>query len=424
MIQLKTNERIRLNDGREATVLDFLGEGAQGAVYTVMVNGEPKALKWFRRTPEERFLQNLKKNIADGSPSHIFLWPEGMTHVKYGGQGYIMPLKPKGSYEFTKFRLAKVRFRSFGAIMKAAISLCEAFRLLHAQGLSYQDLNDGGFFINPDTGEVAICDCDNVYPHGENSGILGKARFMAPEVVMGKTLPNSYTDRFSLSVILFMLFCIDHPFEGSNVVKRPCMTEEIEQKLFGRDLCFIFDKDNNTNRPVRGIHSNVLTMWPLLPNELKNTFIKQFSRDTLDNPENRMTEMQWVDILISVRDKLMRCPRCGDETFVENGKTCLNPRCRATLTVSLTLDGSGRSIPLIKGNKIKLDKTLEPSAFVVEKPGAPGNLLIKNVMTNTWNVMTPSGKSIQVVSGGFMPVKEGLSINTGSLKLKINKINS
>lgn len=424
MNHLKRNDRIKLEDGREATVYEFLGEGAQGAVYTVEVNGEAKALKWFRRPPEDRFLHNLRKNIGDGSPSPLFLWPEGMTRVKCGGQGYIMPLRPEGSYEFTKFRLAKVRFRSFSAILKAAISLCEAFRLLHAQGLSYQDLNDGGFFINPDTGQVAICDCDNVYPHGDNSGILGKARFMAPEVVMGKVLPNSYTDRFSLSVILFMLFCIDHPFEGFNVVKRPCLTEEIEQNLFGRDLCFIFDKNNDTNRPVRGIHRNALTMWPLMPNELRKAFEKQFSADILENPEDRMTEMQWVDLLISVRDKLVRCPHCGDETFVENGKPCLNPRCKKEISHAMALEGSGRSIPLLKGGIIRIEKDYDATGVIVEKPGDPSVLLIKNTADKAWSVTTPSEKSISIAIGGFMPAKEGLIINFGTSKLKINKINS
>lgn len=59
--------------------------------------------------------------------------------------------------------------------------------------------------------------------------MLGKARYIAPEIVLGKNMPNSYSDRFSMTVILFMLFCIDHPFEGMNVVRYPCMTEEIER---------------------------------------------------------------------------------------------------------------------------------------------------------------------------------------------------
>lgn len=421
---LEPNDHVRLEDGREATVISFLGQGAQGAVYIVEIDGCQKALKWLGNKPDDRMIKNLRKNIKDGSPSPCFLWPEALTRVKCGCQGYVMPLKPEGSYEFTKFRLAKVRFTSFGAILRAAIGLCDAFRLLHAKGLSYQDLNDGGFFINPDTGEVAICDCDNVFPHGDNSGILGKARFMAPEVVTGTTLPNSYTDRFSLSVILFMLFCIDHPFEGFNVVKRPCMTEEIEHRLFGKELCFIFDKESDINRPVRGIHRNVLAMWPILPEALQEAFTTQFSRPLLDNSQDRMTEMQWLELLISVRDRLMRCPHCGDETFVANGATCLNPRCRCTIAVSMTLDGSGRSIPLLKGNVIRIDKADVPTAIVVEKPDVPGKYLLKNLTDKSWSVQTPSGKSITIAAGGFMPAKEGLIVNFGSLKLKINSLNS
>ena len=36
--------------------------------------------------------------------------------------------------------------------------------------------------IHPETGDVLICDNDNVAPEGVTSGILGKARYMAPEL--------------------------------------------------------------------------------------------------------------------------------------------------------------------------------------------------------------------------------------------------
>ena len=422
MQRFETNDRVRLENGGEARIVSFLGEGAQGAVYAVDIDGKLKALKWFRRLPDDRFLKNIRKNINEGAPSPLFLWPEALTRVHRGCVGYVMPLKPQDCHEFSKFRLAKVRFSSFRAIIEAAIGLCNAFRLLHAGGLSYQDLNDGGFFINPDTGDVRICDCDNVYPHGDNSGILGKARYMAPEVVMGQTLPNSYTDRFSLTVILFMLFCVDHPFEGYNVVKHPCLTEVIERRLFGKDICFIFDKENNINRPVRGVHRNALTMWSLLPEALKDAFINQFSAQILKSPQERMTEMQWSDLFISLRDHLMRCPHCGDETFVYENHVCLNPRCRKPISIDYRLEGAGRSFPLVKGNILRFERDGQPSAVVVEKPGQPSVLLIKNVGVKAWSVLTPSGKSLCVASGGFMPVKNDLTIST-SVKFKINQTN-
>lgn len=422
MTQFKENTRIRLEGGREAIVERLLGEGAQGAVYSVTVDGELKALKWFRRKPSEDFLRNIRKNISNGAPSPLFLWPEALTKQREGSMGYVMPLKPEGSYEFNKFRLAKIRFSSFRAVFSAARNLCDAFRLLHAHGLSYQDLNDGGFFINPDTGEVGICDCDNVYPHGENSGILGKARYMAPEVVMGKTLPNSYTDRFSLTVILFMLFCIDHPFEGFNVVKRPCLTEEIEQRLFGEDILFVFDKERADNRPVRGVHHNVLTMWPLLPAQLRDTFTEQFSRKVIDSPQDRLTEAQWLKLLTSLNDRLLRCPICGDEMLMEGstGK-CFNRYCQGLTSAHFILESDGHSIPLVRSNLVKAADGTR-LGIVVAKPGDDATLLIKNVSASDWMVTTSSGKTISISSGSFMPVKANLKVSTNSTKFTIKSL--
>ena len=128
-----------------------------------------------------------------------------------------MKLRPKDYYEFGQYLLARAKFKSFEAMVNAAMKICEGFKALHLSGLSYQDLNDGNFFIHPETGDVLICDNDNVAPEGVTSGILGKARYMAPEVVTGKTMPNKYTDRYSLSVVLFLLFYANHPLEGARV---------------------------------------------------------------------------------------------------------------------------------------------------------------------------------------------------------------
>lgn len=410
MEYLKENDRIKLENGQEARVVKLLGEGAQGAVYIADVNGEMKALKWFRNNPDERFMQNLRKNISEGAPSPKFLWPEALSRPFAGRRGYLMPLKPEGSYEFSRFRMAKVRFSSFSAIIEAALQMCDAFRLLHAVGLSYQDLNDGGFFINPDTGDVRICDCDNVYPHGEVSGILGKARYMAPEIVAGTSLPNSYTDRFSLTVILFMLFCLDHPFEGLEVVRHPCLTEAIEKRMFGQDICFIFDPERKHNRPIRGVHHNSLTIWPLLPKMLQDAFIRQFGKQTLEHPQDRMTEMQWRDLFISVRDRLVHCPECGEETFLDDGKPCINPRCGKQVAVSLWLCGSGRTIPLLRNNQLRMEGDDKSTGLVIAKPGDPNCILIKNLSSSIWQVKTPSGKLRSVEPNGFMPARPGIKI--------------
>ncbi len=403
------NTQIKLSDGRKAIVRKLLGSGGQGAVYLVDLDGQPHALKWYSKKPTNQFLTNLNKNIAEGSPSPIYLWPVTMAKEKDGGIGYIMPLCPDGYYEFSKFRLMKIRFSSFRAILTAAIQTCEAFRRLHAKGLSYQDLNDGGFFINPATGDVKICDCDNVFPHGESSGIIGKARYIAPEVVMGKNLPNSYSDRFSMALMIFMFFCIDHPFEGIGVTKYPCLTEEIERSVFGKDICFIFDPERSNNRPVVNIHGNALKIWPLLPKELKDAFIQEFSISKLGNPQQRLTELEWETILMGVRDNLVRCPKCGDEAFV--GMPCLNPHCKTNVGQATNfLKGDGRKIPVISLNRISFGDDCGIDAAVIKKPKDVPGLLLRNLTSESWRVQTPSGRILDIAPRGFMPVKPGLKI--------------
>ena len=71
-------------------------------------------------------------------------------------------------------------------IIDAALNIVSAYRILHNNGYCYQDLNNGNFFINPDTGRVLICDNDNVAPDGTHTGIIGKPGYIAPEIILGQ----------------------------------------------------------------------------------------------------------------------------------------------------------------------------------------------------------------------------------------------
>ena len=99
---------------------------------------------------------------------------------------------------FSEFLLNQARFDSYEVMISAALNIVESFRLLHSLGFSYQDVNEGSFFINPGDGDVLICDNDNVAPNLVNLGVRGMPRYMAPEVVIDATRPNTQTDRFHL----------------------------------------------------------------------------------------------------------------------------------------------------------------------------------------------------------------------------------
>lgn len=155
----------------------FLAEGGQGRVYIADYEGQKKAFKWYKKgslgANPNAFYENIKQNVIRRTPSPEFLWPIDITEWEDGTFGYIMDLRPDGYYEVTEYMLCHVRFRSFRTIIDAAISIVSAFRILHNKGYSYQDLNDGNFFINPKNGKVLICDNDNVVPDGTETVSLG-----------------------------------------------------------------------------------------------------------------------------------------------------------------------------------------------------------------------------------------------------------
>ena len=414
MLELKKGQKVKLTNGSQASVIKELGRGGQGIVYLVELGGQEMALKWYLNPLGQKFYKNLEENISKKAPSDAFLWPEYLTTIEKGYYGYIMKLRPQGYYEFGQYLLAKQQFGSFEAMLNAAMKICEGFRLLHLHGLSYQDLNDGNFFIEPKSGDVLICDNDNVMPDGQKSGIMGKARYMAPEVVGGKA-PDKYSDRFSLSVILFMLFYGNHPFEGSKVLACPCMTESYEKKFYGSEAEFIYDPKGE-NRPVRGVHNNVIRRWSAFPALLREAFEKQFGGDCLFTPEKRAIEKEWTNIIQALRDILVKCPNCGEETFVqdETAPKCMS--CGKQVVISGKLAMGNRKILLTPNTMIYVDKDNIPDIKVISVTGDRYPVQLQNITKEKWVVETQSGNIKEIAPGSAVPVRQGLKITINSQK--------
>lgn len=417
MIELKIGESVSLTNGAQAKIVKELGRGGQGIVYLVEVNGQNMALKWYFNNMGDWFYRNLEENVTKGAPSEAFLWPEYLTTKQKGTYGYIMKLRPQGYHEFGQYLLARAKFKSFEAMVNAAMKICEGFKALHLSGLSYQDLNDGNFFIHPDTGDVLICDNDNVAPEGVSSGILGKARYMAPEVVTGKAMPSKQTDRYSLSVVLFLLFYANHPLEGARVLACPCMTEKYEKQFYGSEPIFIYDKVNANNRPVRGVHNNVLRRWNAFPAILRETFTQEFSCECLSDPNKRKLERQWQNVIQQIRDMLVVCPECKDETFVEDANTPKCMCCGKPFNIAGTLQINDRKVLLTPNTKVYVDMDNKPDIQVINVPEDRYPIQLRNITTNNWVVETPSGKIRSVEPNMSMPVKAGLKVNlTAAIK--------
>ena len=213
--------------GLECNIETFLGGGAQGEVYQGTLAGQAVAIKWYfpqylQQDPGLR--RRIEQIIALGAPSDRFLWPQDIATAATDPTsfGYLMPLREarfQGMADLVTRRVTP----SFRSLITTAFELAYNFRALHAKGLCYRDIAFGNVFFDPDTGEVRICDNDNVDVNDSPGAINGTPRFMAPEIVRGESEPTVQSDLFSLTVLLFYLLCNHHPLEGKREIGDPLL---------------------------------------------------------------------------------------------------------------------------------------------------------------------------------------------------------
>jgi serine/threonine protein kinase len=422
MADLPKGHTIQTKDFKKVVVGQKLGEGGQGAVYKVDFNGAEKALKWYsgkKIASPKKFYENLENNIKIGKPSDAFLWPEAITEKQGEAFGYIMDLRRPEYQDFSLFLLGRVGFASINAITRSAMYITAGFRALHQKGYSYQDLNDGNFFIDPKTGKVLICDNDNVSA-GNTSGIAGKSRYMAPEVVLGKK-PSDLTDYFSLSLILFLLWASGHPLEGKASCV-PCMNAKYEKRIYGENPVFIFDPKDDSNRPVQGIHKGAISKWPSLPDYLKEAFIKAFSQEVLKNPQQRIIEQEWLRIFIRMRGEIDKCA-CGEIYFADpvNPNTC--PECKKNKKAyPMYIKTSRYNISVHPRTKLfachteKSSDDFETQTGEVEVSGS--DYMLKNLSKVSWYV-NDAGAQTPVAPGGSFKLKKGTTINFDAVSVEV-----
>ncbi len=413
---LKIGDRIPMELGGEAEVTQLLGQGGQGAVYRASYRGRDHALKMYfpnKLKDPEAFRENLQRLCEEGSSSPAFLMPQILTEQTTDGFGFLMELIPPGYSPFSDILNAKVKFSGLYSVMNAAIQITSAFRELHNSGRSYQDLNDGGFFIRPADGSVLICDCDNIAPYGEHLGIAGKPGYMAPEIVRGEKAPDKLTDRWSLAVVLFRLLLRGDPLEGRKVLNSVCLTEDAERRHYGFEPIFVYDPDNDANRPVRGVHNNIIKFWRIMPDYIRDAFTLSFTVG-LSHPEKRLIEKQWLDLLVRMRSDICACT-CGAQSFISGSERDAEGRIICSCGVhyqpplSLHIGGKGQRILLFDGARL-FDDSVNCIGEVMRNKLNPSLWGLKNLSDTPWQCTLPNGQEKQINPGSAAPIFNGTKL--------------
>jgi len=414
--------------GAKYVVDDFLGGGGQGEVYRAKTGSSTVALKWYFREQATKEQKNaLDRLVAKGPPNESFLWPiELVADAASDGFGYVMPLreaKYKGIIDLMKRRVEP----TFFALATAGLNLADGFLQLHSKGLCYCDISFGNAFFDPLTGQILICDNDNVIVNGEKPPILGTPRFMAPEVVTGITVPSTQTDLYSLAVLMFYMFFVHHPLEGAQESAIKCLDLPAMNKLYGSNAIFIFDPDNDTNRPVPGLHDNPIAFWPLYPDFLKAMFVQSFTKGVRDPQGGRVRESEWRLAMVKLRDSIIPCQSCGAENFydVEMVKktgaispcwSCQNavqipPRIRIEKQL-IMLNADTKLYPHHVDDSRPYDFA-KPIAAVVQNPKNPQQWGLKNLTDTKWVATIADGALRDIEPEKSVSLAIGTKINFG-----------
>ena len=424
--QLKNGSIIISQSGNRYTVQKLLGAGGQGEVYSVLLGNEVYALKWYFKHTATTMQKNILENlISKGKPDSSFLWPMDLISQSDGSLGYIMELRPPEFKSIVDLMKRKAE-PNFYNLCKVAFNLTKGYQKLHAMGYSYRDISFGNLFFNPDNGEVLICDNDNVSINGkDDSSVYGTPRFMAPEIVLGQAKPSRNTDLFSLAVLLFYIFMLNHPLEGKLEANIKCMDIFAMNQLFGKNPIFIFDPDDKSNRPVRGYQDNAIIYWDLYPQQLKDLFTQAFTVG-LKSPARRVTENKWLEVFGNMMSEIIICPNCGAEVFLDEGKenlgvahTCWNCQSSVTIPASIVIGKSrviiNQSTKIYK-HHLKNDGDMETVIGSISiNPNNPNLWGIKNETRENWTYIKADGMQVPVSSGKSAAIANGAKINFGEI---------
>ena len=433
---LSPNKKIHSTSGIEYTIKGLIAEGGQGQIYKVTSNGRDWVLKWYFNkeiaNEQEQFLENI---ISRGPPTNKFIWPlEIVTDPYIPNFGYIMPYVDS-SFKKPTLWLSREIHVNFYNLLTVGIELANSFHKLHSDGWCYKDISLGNLLINPNNGDIRIIDNDNVRVDKQSHWRGGTPGYIAPEIQSSNEVSSADTDRYSLAVLLFQIFFSHHPLDGKNGSKFPFFDEEAENYLYYKHPVFIFDPNNDENRPDPNVSKNPDIFWNIYPQILKDMFIKSFTNGLTDPKNGRIYESAWRENLIQLRDSIVYCQKCMSENFCDidlKEKDAQYPlicwKCGSKVTLPPVIKIGKHTVILHRETKLYLHhidgvsfKFDVPIAEMVQNPSKPGVWGLKNLTADKWIVTKPDGSTSDVVHNRSVVLTEGLVIDFGVNKGKISR---
>jgi hypothetical protein len=233
------------------------------------------------------------------------------------------------------------------------------------------------------------------------------------------------------------MFMLHHPMHGRLEKQFPILDTKATQELYTRKPVFIFDPNDESNRPIPGddFYTTVIERWAMMPHFLRKCFIQTFT-DGLRQPSQRVAESIWRTTMAQLRDSIFLCPKCAGENFIEPlellpnqpySRRCWYSDCQHPLPTPLRIKVGKHLVMLNVGTQLFPHHLVPGKQFDFSTPqaiviyDAQRQILgLNNASAMSWNVTTPTGGRQEVPAGkNFGPLKPGLKIHFGSLEGEI-----
>lgn len=427
--------------GTELHVIRKLGEGTQGEVYLVEGPQGYQAVKWYKAeqaTPEQRsaILYLVRTGPPFGAAGRRFIWPLDLVTREGSGQfGYLMArIDTQKFAELGEVWAHLKPVPNFSSLAEISYQLVNSYRALHLSGHCYRDISAGNLMFDPVSGDILICDNDNVGVNRQSRcQVWGTMEYMAPEIIRSEADPSTQTDLHSLAVLLFYLWVWHHPFHGEMEYRFHCWDIPAKKKVYGESPVFVFDPENLENRlPKDPDYAIARERWGLCPPDLQDLFIRAFT-DGLNDPTRRVTEGEWQNLFSRIKDRIVACPRCHAENFLDfSGRSgaCWNCRIPLPRPPFLVVHRPSGEVSIALSNGTTLRRrhvTLSPAnddgaaviGIVVPHPAIPGASGIRNSTKTPWNAEFPDGSKSIVPPGRAVPLNPGIAITIDGVIITI-----
>ena len=427
--------------GTTLSVIKKIGEGTQGEVYLVDGPQGFQTVKWYKpeqATPDQRTAISylVRTGPPYGAAGKRFIWPLDLVTAEGLQQfGYLMTrIDTQRFAELGEVWAHLKPVPGLGALSEISYQLANSYRALHLSGHCYRDISAGNLMFDPKTGDVLICDNDNVGVNRQSRcQVWGTMEYMAPELIRGESDPSTETDLHALAVLLFYVWVWHHPFHGTMEYQYHCWDIPSKKQVYGFSPVFVFDPDNPANRlPEDPDYAVARKRWELCPPELKALFIRAFT-DGIRNPGRRVTEGEWQSLFLFLKDRLVPCSSCHAENFADTTRpdfSCwhCHRRIASSPFLQICRPGGNSCLVLTPGTTLRarhiapgsgMDDGSHAIGRVVPHPSIPGAAGLRNLSEGTWQAAFPEGTTTDVPPGKAVPLNPKTSITIDGVSCTI-----